>query len=141
MLIAADGDSDGFSGGYGSLRQIGYNTIITNVPGPQVPLYALGCRMVEAFPIAFLYEGQQLATAIFSYAGGVNFGYIADRHAFPHIDRVARCVEDAVAELLDVARASDAGAATAERPAAARRPAARRHAIVNARSAGKRKAG
>ncbi|HEV3231617.1 MAG TPA: wax ester/triacylglycerol synthase family O-acyltransferase, partial [Candidatus Dormibacteraeota bacterium] len=62
-----------------ALRQIGFNTIVTNVPGPQWPLYSLGCKLDEAIPCAFLYEGQQLATAIFSYMGGINFGYIADR--------------------------------------------------------------
>jgi diacylglycerol O-acyltransferase len=91
-----------------SLRQLGYNIIVTNVPGPQWPLYSLGCQLVEAMPAAFLYEGQQVAIAIFSYMGGINFGYIADRHAFPDLDRFARCMEESFAELLDVARASQA---------------------------------
>jgi WS/DGAT/MGAT family acyltransferase len=93
-----------------SLRSMNYNTIVTNVPGPQWPLYTLGCRLVEAMPIAFLYEGMQVATAIFSYLGGINFGYIADRSAFPDLPRLGECMEESFAELLDVARASQAPA-------------------------------
>jgi len=105
-----------------SLRTMNYNTIVTNVPGPQWPLYTLGCQLETAMPIAFLYEGQQVATAVFSYLGTINFGYIADRHAFPDLPRLAECMEESFAELLDVAR----GAATQEETAPARKPAARR---------------
>ena len=100
-----------------SLRTMNYNTIVTNVPGPQVPLYTLGCQLETAMPIAFLYEGQQLATAIFSYLGSINFGYIADRHAFPDLPRLGECMEESFAELLDVARAGGGG----ESPAAPKR--------------------
>ena len=93
-----------------SLRQMNYNTIVTNVPGPQVPLYCLGCKLVDAMPIAFLYEGMYLATAIFSYMGRINFGYIADRHAFPDPDKLGECMEESFAELLEVARASTSAA-------------------------------
>ncbi|HEY8739579.1 MAG TPA: WS/DGAT domain-containing protein, partial [Candidatus Dormibacteraeota bacterium] len=91
-----------------SLRTMNYNTIVTNVPGPQVPLYTLGCKLETAMPIAFLYEGQQIATAIFSYLGAINFGYIADRSTFPDLPRFAECMEESFAELLDVARAGQA---------------------------------
>jgi WS/DGAT/MGAT family acyltransferase len=115
-----------------SLRSMNYNTIVTNVPGPQWPLYTLGCRLVEAMPIAFLYEGMQVATAIFSYLGGINFGYIADRSAFPDLPRLGECMEESFAELLDVARASQAPAPAAKSRAktrasgATRKPAARK---------------
>jgi WS/DGAT/MGAT family acyltransferase len=117
-----------------SLRTMNYNTIVTNVPGPQWPLYTLGCKLETALPIAFLYEGQQLATAIFSYLGALNFGYIADRSAFPDLPRLAECMEESFAELLDVARAGQAGAAdgapgrTVRRVAARKRPAAEKAA-------------
>jgi len=111
-----------------SLRSMNYNTIVTNVPGPQWPLYTLGCRLVEALPIAFLYEGMQVATAIFSYLGGINFGYIADRSAFPDLPRLGQCMEESFAELLDVARASQAAPTPAKkRPAAPRPSGARPH--------------
>ena len=101
-----------------SLRTMNYNTIVTNVPGPQWPLYTLGCQLETAMPIAFLYDGQQVATAIFSYLGNINFGYIADRHAFPDLPRLAECMEESFAELLDVARASAGG--TKAKPATAK---------------------
>lgn len=111
-----------------SLRSMNYNTIVTNVPGPQWPLYTLGCRLVQAMPIAFLYEGMQVATAIFSYLGGINFGYIADRSAFPDLPRLGECMEASFAELLDVARASQAAPTPAKkRPAAPRPSGARPH--------------
>ncbi|MDQ6746601.1 MAG: wax ester/triacylglycerol synthase family O-acyltransferase [Candidatus Dormibacteraeota bacterium] len=101
-----------------SLRTMNYNTIVTNVPGPQWPLYTLGCKLETAMPIAFLYEGQQLATAIFSYLGSLNFGYIADRSAFPDLPRFAECMEESFAELLDVARAAQTSSAPAAKPPA-----------------------
>jgi len=110
-----------------SLRQMNYNTIVTNVPGPQWPLYCLGCQLVEAMPIAFLYENQQLATAIFSYLGHINFGYIGDRHAFPDLPKLGECMEESFAELLDVARQAQRDAAEGAQPAPKpARPAARK---------------
>jgi WS/DGAT/MGAT family acyltransferase len=97
-----------------SLKQMNYNTIVTNVPGPQWPLYCMGCQLAEAMPIAFLYDGQQLATAIFSYLGGINFGYIADKSAIPDLARLGECMEESFAELLDVARATQAQTASAD---------------------------
>ena len=120
-----------------SLRTMNYNTIVTNVPGPQRPLYTLACKLETALPIAFLYEGQQIATAIFSYLGSINFGYIADRHAVPDLPQLAECMEESLAELLDVARAGRAdavGAAAttpaARQPAPARKPAAAKKATA-----------
>jgi WS/DGAT/MGAT family acyltransferase len=83
-----------------SLRQIGFNLVVTNVPGPQLPLYCQGSRLIEAMPIAFLYDGQQVAIAIFSYSGWLNFGYLVDAHGMPDVDILARCVEDSLAELV-----------------------------------------
>ena len=79
-------------------------------------------------PIAFLYEGMQVATAIFSYLGGINFGYIADRSAFPDLARLGECMEESFAELLDIARASQAPAPAKKRQATRRPSAARKSA-------------
>src|SRR4029077_1248793 len=76
-----------------SLRQIGFNLVVTNVPGPQIPMYLRGARMVEAFPVAFLYQGQLVSIAIFSYLGMLNFGYLSDAHSMPDVDVLARGVE------------------------------------------------
>ena len=116
-----------------SLRQIAFNLIVTNVPGPQFPLYCQGAKLVEVFPIAFLYDGQQLAIAIFSYYGMLNFGYLVDAQGVPDVDVFAECVEEGLRELLEAA-----GAQTGESTAPARRkPQAKRKTAVIAKSAGR----
>jgi diacylglycerol O-acyltransferase / wax synthase len=82
-----------------------FNVIVTNVPGPQFPLYILGREMLDIFPVAFLPEQHALAVAIMSYNGGINFGLLADYDALPDVDEIARGLEDALAEL--VARAKE----------------------------------
>jgi diacylglycerol O-acyltransferase / wax synthase len=83
-----------------------FNLIVTNVPGPQFPLYLLGREMQEIVPIAFLPENHALAVAIMSYNGKVDFGLLADYDAFPDIDAFATHLEESLAELLEAARAS-----------------------------------
>ena len=100
-----------------SLRQIAFNLIVTNVPGPQFPLYCQGAKLVEVFPIAFLYDGQQLAIAIFSYDGMLNFGYLVDAQGIPDVDVFAECVEEGLRELLEAARVA---AGESEAPAGQR---------------------
>jgi WS/DGAT/MGAT family acyltransferase len=82
----------------------GFNTIVTNIPGPQLPLYCLGCRMVEAMPVAFLYDGQRLAVAILSYDGDITFGYISDGVALPDVDCLSASMEESFRELAAVTR-------------------------------------
>src|SRR5438105_9946707 len=60
--------------------------------------------MVEAFPVAFLYSGQHVAVAIFSYMGWLNFGYLADAHGMPDVDVLAKGVEKSVKNLAAAAR-------------------------------------
>jgi diacylglycerol O-acyltransferase / wax synthase len=91
-----------------SLRQIAFNLIVTNVPGPQTPLYCQGAKLVDVYPIAFLYDGQELAVAIFSYAGMLNFGYLVDDQNIPDVDVFAQCVEESARELVEAAHASGA---------------------------------
>jgi len=104
-----------------SLRQIGFNLVVTNVPGPQFPLYCQGAKLVEAFPIAFLYDGQFVAVAIFSYNGQLNFGYLADGHGMPDVDVVAAGVEDSVRELLDASMSRVTTRTSAKRLAGTRK--------------------
>lgn len=87
-----------------SLRQIGFNLVVTNVPGPQFPLYFRGARLVEAFPVAFLYEGQRVAIAIFSYLGWLNFGYLSDAGGLPDVDLLAKSVEKGFKDLVRSAK-------------------------------------
>ncbi len=81
-----------------------FNLIVTNVPGPQFPLYLLGREMQEIVPIAFLPEHHAMAVAIMSYNGKVDFGLLADYDAMPDIDAFAAHLEESLAELLAAAR-------------------------------------
>ena len=81
-----------------------FNLIVTNVPGPQFPLYLLGREMEEIVPIAFLPENHALAVAIMSYNGKVDFGLLADYDAMPDIDAFATHLEESLAELREAAR-------------------------------------
>ncbi len=82
-----------------------FNLIVTNVPGPQSPLYLLGREMEEIVPIAFLPENHALAIAIMSYNGKLDFGLLGDYDAMPDIDTVGRLIEETLQELLEIARA------------------------------------
>ncbi len=82
----------------GSQRNL--NTVTTNVPGPQLPLYVLGRRMLQAFPFVPLGAQMRVTVAIFSYDGQVNYGVTGDYDAAPDIDVLCRGVEKGLAELL-----------------------------------------
>ena len=90
-----------------------FNLIVTNVPGPQFPLYLLGREMETIVPIAFLPEHHALAVAIMSYNGKVEFGLLADYDAMPDLEDLGRHVEEALAELLAAARKTAAPATQA----------------------------
>ena len=81
-----------------------YNLIVTNVPGPQFPLYVLGREILEAYPVAFLPENHALAIAIMSYNGQMNFGLLGDFDAVPDIDVIGRGIEEELATLVALAR-------------------------------------
>jgi WS/DGAT/MGAT family acyltransferase len=81
-----------------------FNLIVTNVPGPQFPLYMLGREMEEIVPIAFLPEDHALAIAIMSYNGKVDFGLLGDYDGMPDIDVLGDYIEDAIEELLEASR-------------------------------------
>jgi diacylglycerol O-acyltransferase len=80
-----------------------YNLLVTNVPGPQFPLYVLGRRMRSIFPIPFLAGSRALAVAIMSYDGQMDFGLLGDYDALPDLDVVAEGIEGSLAELLTLA--------------------------------------
>jgi WS/DGAT/MGAT family acyltransferase len=83
-----------------------YNLVITNVPGPQRPLYAAGSRMVSAYPVVPLTHNQALSIGVISYDGGVYVGLYADRDAMVDIDVLAGCIEEAMDELIERSRSS-----------------------------------
>lgn len=81
----------------------GFQISITNVPGPQSPLYAAGARMVATYPVHPLLPGHALAIGVTSYDGGVYYGITADRDLLPDADLLGICITEALDELLDTA--------------------------------------
>jgi len=81
-----------------------YNLLVTNVPGPQVPLYVLGRCMRAIFPVPFLAGDRSLAIAIMSYDGGMDFGLLGDYDVMHDLDVVAEGIEGALGELLAITR-------------------------------------
>ncbi|MGN6605908.1 MAG: WS/DGAT/MGAT family O-acyltransferase [Jatrophihabitans sp.] len=77
-----------------------FSLVVTNVPGPQVSLYAAGARLREMFPILPISAGQALSIALTSYDGGVCFGINADRDGVRDADALARLIEESLQELL-----------------------------------------
>jgi len=104
----------------------GYHLAVTNVPGPQKPLYAAGARMVATYPVPPLMAEHPLAIGVTSYDGSVFYGITADRDLLPDVDVFVTCLRDALDELLDTA--------TGARP---RAPRGRRKPAARSKSAGK----
>jgi WS/DGAT/MGAT family acyltransferase len=84
-----------------------FNLVVTNVPGPQMPLYVLGRELEDIFPVGFLPPNQALFVAIMSYNGGVNFGLLADYDSMDDVDVIADGIERSIAELADAAETTD----------------------------------
>ncbi|HEY0165915.1 MAG TPA: wax ester/triacylglycerol synthase family O-acyltransferase [Jatrophihabitans sp.] len=77
-----------------------FNVVVTNVPGPQFPLYASGARMLEMFPVIPLAAGQAVSIGLTSYDGGVFFGLNADRDAMHDVEVLGSLIEESLAELV-----------------------------------------
>jgi diacylglycerol O-acyltransferase / wax synthase len=99
-------------------RQRFFNLVVTNVPGPQFPLYLLGRRLQALYPVVPLARRQALGIAVMSYDGQLGFGLLADYDALPELETIARELERAIAALADAAGVSDRprGARKARRP-------------------------
>jgi WS/DGAT/MGAT family acyltransferase len=76
-----------------------FNLTITNVPGPQLPLYAFGAYMREVYPLVPLFADHAVGIAIFSYDGRIFFGLNADREAMPDLDVLRDGIEAALSEM------------------------------------------
>ena len=73
--------------------------LVSNVPGPPRPLYAMGARMLDMYPVVPLAGGQAVSIGITSYDGGMHYGLNADRDALPDVDVLAEAMLEALAEL------------------------------------------
>jgi diacylglycerol O-acyltransferase len=76
-----------------------FNLVCTNVPGPQVPLYCMGARMLEAYPMVPLSRNLNLGVAILSYCGALHVGLLADRDQWSDLEVLEAGIDDAFAEL------------------------------------------
>jgi hypothetical protein len=88
------------------------NTVTTNVPGPQYPLYAAGRRMLESFPYVPLGGNVRVGVAIFSYDGNVSFGVTGDWDTAPDLDVLCEGIEAGLAELVAAAQEASAVASS-----------------------------
>jgi WS/DGAT/MGAT family acyltransferase len=79
-----------------------FNVIITNVPGPQHPLYVGDSRMLSTYPVVPLALGQAVSIGLTSYDGGVYFGLNGDRDAMPDLDLLGQCVVDSLSDLVQI---------------------------------------
>jgi diacylglycerol O-acyltransferase / wax synthase len=89
-----------------------FNLLVTNIPGPQLPLYVLGRQLEDLFPVAFLPKNHALAVAIMSYNGGLDYGLLGDYDALPDIDVIAQGIDVSLHELLDGAGSARSRPAT-----------------------------
>jgi WS/DGAT/MGAT family acyltransferase len=84
-------------------RQRFFNLVVTNIPGPQFPLYLMGRRMERVFPMVPLAKNQGVCVGIMSYDGQVNFGLIGDYDGMPDLEDLAGDLEDAISDLVEAA--------------------------------------
>jgi WS/DGAT/MGAT family acyltransferase len=114
-------------------------TVTTNVPGPQQPLYADGRKMLECYPYVPIGGTIRVGIAIFSYAGGLTFGLTGDYDSMPDLETLGRGIEEGVSELRPLAAARAPKESTGpdgrrgtRRPRARRRPVDRPGAAASA---------
>ena len=81
-----------------------FNLVVTNVPGPQMPLYAMGMQMLAAYPVVPIVRDQTVSIGLTSYNGGVYYGLNADRDAMSDADVLASLIEESLAELVETVR-------------------------------------
>ncbi len=85
-------------------RLLPFNLVVTNVPGPQFPMYMSGAKMLEVFPHVPLAGNLGLGIALLSYDGRIHWGFNADYDVVPDLEDFVADTRDALAELLRAAR-------------------------------------
>jgi diacylglycerol O-acyltransferase / wax synthase len=85
-----------------------FNVTISNVPGPQFPLYSAGAKLIAWYPMGPIFDGGGLNMTVMSYCGTVHFGLVACKETVPRVNEIAAGLADAVAELLKAADEFDA---------------------------------
>ena len=77
-----------------------WNLVISNVPGPQFPLYCAGARLVANYPVSVITDGLGLNITVKSYCGSLDFGIVADREQMPDVGRLLDWLGESLAELM-----------------------------------------
>jgi diacylglycerol O-acyltransferase / wax synthase len=85
-------------GAVGRIRPA-FNIVVSNVPGPETPLYFRGWKLDEMYPLSIPFHGYGLNITVQSYAGVLGFGFIGCRDTLPHLQRLAVYSKDALEEL------------------------------------------
>jgi len=119
-------------------RQPFFNLVVTNVPGPQFPLYLLGRRLEVLYPVVPLAQRQALGIAVMSYDGHLGFGLLGDYDALPDIEEIALDLKWAIAALCRAAGVRPPAKRPARRTTASR---TRAKASANGRGSAARPAG
>jgi hypothetical protein len=88
-----------FSLGASRASRPAWNLVISNVPGPQVPLYMAGARLEAHYPISVITDGMGLNITVMSYRGHLDFGIVADREQMPDVWSLIGWLGDALSEL------------------------------------------
>ena len=121
-------------------RQRFFNLVVTNVPGPQFPLYVLGRRLQVLYPVVPLARRQALGIAVMSYDGHLGFGLLADYDALPGLEGLAKDLRSAISSLARAAgvptRAKAPNSSRAGRSRANRASSPRKMAAPAARAGG-----
>ena len=120
-----------------------HDLVITNVPGPQLPLFVGGIPMTECYPALPLSSGHLLSIGVTSYDGEVFVGLTADRDGIGDLDVLAQCLHDALDELLDTvdqAHQPTRKASATRRAATAKKAAAKPTAAAPAKNSTAEKA-
>lgn len=76
-----------------------FNTVITNIPGPPIPIYMNGARLVTQFGLGPVFEGMGIIHPVFSYCGRISIAFTSDRNIMPDPETYAACLDDSFQEL------------------------------------------
>lgn len=113
------------------------NLVISNVPGPQVPIYAAGARMATYWPMSIVEHGLGLNLTVMSYAGAMGFGFVVASNLVPDPRELTRALEEALDELTQASGAERAAAQKRAPKVAVKTAGAKRVAPAGAKGAGR----
>ncbi|MCA1783140.1 MAG: wax ester/triacylglycerol synthase family O-acyltransferase [Dermatophilaceae bacterium] len=108
-----------------------FNVVISNVPGPPIPVYVAGAKLLAHYPVSVVTDGLALNMTVIGYLGQLHFGLIAGRERVPDVDRINDWIEEELAILLALARAEQTRRAQEEE---ARKGAPKRRAAATAKA-------